>query len=93
MHQILFNVIIKFFWLPFQVVPDGFLQILRWIKDEYDSPEIIVTENGFSDYGGVEDTGRINYLQVMSRHVFPCHQLIDYRCLTYIRPLSIDYKF
>lgn len=49
----------------FKVVPDGFLQTLKWIKEEYDDPEIMVTENGFSDYGGTEDLERINYLQVL----------------------------
>lgn len=40
------------------------MQTLKWIKNEYSNPQIIITENGFSDYGGNEDSDRINYLQV-----------------------------
>lgn len=32
-----------------------------WIKKEYDNPQVIVTENGVSDKGGLMDLGRINY--------------------------------
>lgn len=34
-----------------------------WIKDQYDNPEIIITENGWSDDGELEDVGRIRYLR------------------------------
>lgn len=34
----------------------------RWIKDEYDDPEVFITENGWSDKGELEDTGRTKYL-------------------------------
>lgn len=34
-----------------------------WFKDQYDNPEIIITENGWSDDGELEDTGRIEYLR------------------------------
>lgn len=46
-----------------QVVPAGFRSVLKWIKEEYNDPEIIVTENGFSDLGEIEDAGRVNYYQ------------------------------
>lgn len=36
-----------------------------WITDQYDKPEIIITENGWSDEGELQDTGRINYLNVL----------------------------
>lgn len=47
-----------------QVVPEGFRKVLAKFKSEYDNPEIIVTENGFSDYGEIDDSGRINYFEV-----------------------------
>lgn len=34
----------------------------RWIRDEYDNPEVIITENGWSDRGELDDQGRITYL-------------------------------
>lgn len=34
------------------------------MKDEYDNPEMIITENGFSDKEGLNDEGRINYYQL-----------------------------
>lgn len=35
----------------------------RWIKDEYNNPAVIVTENGWSDDGEMNDDGRIEYLR------------------------------
>lgn len=34
------------------------------MKDTYDDPEIIVTENGYSDYGEIDDEDRVNYYRV-----------------------------
>uniref|UniRef100_A0A336M4Z6 CSON012226 protein n=1 Tax=Culicoides sonorensis TaxID=179676 RepID=A0A336M4Z6_CULSO len=44
-------------------VPDGLRDLLVYIKNEYDNPEIVITENGWSDGGELEDNGRINYLR------------------------------
>lgn len=44
-------------------VPDGLRDLLNWIKTEYNNPEIMITENGWSDNGELEDNGRINYLR------------------------------
>ncbi|XP_059474929.1 lactase/phlorizin hydrolase-like [Neocloeon triangulifer] len=46
-------------WL--RVVPWGFRRILNWIKNEYNNPRLIVTENGFADYGEINDIDRSNY--------------------------------
>lgn len=51
----------RFQAILFQVVPDGFRSLLAWLKDEYNSPEMIITENGFSDTGTTDDEDRINY--------------------------------
>ncbi|CAH1108409.1 unnamed protein product [Psylliodes chrysocephalus] len=48
-------------WLT--VYPEGAQKALRWIKEKYNSPEIIITENGFSDLGGINDDDRIDYLR------------------------------
>nr|AGP76180.1 beta-glucosidase [Rhynchotermes bulbinasus] len=46
-------------WL--RVVPWAFRKQLNWIAKEYVNPPICVTENGFSDYGGLNDTNRVLY--------------------------------
>lgn len=38
--------------------------MLRWADKEYDHPEIMITENGVSDKGGLVDDARIKYFQV-----------------------------
>lgn len=44
-------------------VPEGLRDLLNWIKRKYNSPEIIITENGFSDSGEIEDNDRILYFK------------------------------
>ncbi|CAG9784228.1 unnamed protein product [Diatraea saccharalis] len=46
-------------WL--KSVPWGFYKLLTYIKDFYNDPNILVTENGFSTFGGLEDDERITY--------------------------------
>ena len=49
-------------WL--KVVPWGTRKLLNWIDQTYNHPEIVITENGFSDHGELEDGGRVNYYSV-----------------------------
>lgn len=44
-------------------VPEGIRKSLKWIYEQYDNPEILITENGWSDDGQLNDTDRINYLR------------------------------
>lgn len=47
-------------WL--KVTPFGMRKTLEWIRDRFNDPEIIVTENGFSDASGaLDDLQRIYY--------------------------------
>jgi lactase-phlorizin hydrolase len=48
-------------WL--KVVPWGLRRLLNWITKTYNSPQIYITENGFSDTTevGLNDTGRVSY--------------------------------
>ncbi|XP_073981964.1 myrosinase 1-like [Rhodnius prolixus] len=48
-------------WL--RVVPVGFRGVLNWVKDQYNNPEVFVTENGFSDFNITQDYNRISYYQ------------------------------
>ena len=47
-----------------QVVPWGFRKLLNWIAKEYNNPPVLITENGFSDYGELNDRDRVDYLIV-----------------------------
>ncbi|XP_047121757.1 myrosinase 1-like [Schistocerca piceifrons] len=47
-------------WL--QVVPWGFREILNTLAKEYPGYPIFVTENGYADLGGLNDTDRIHYI-------------------------------
>ncbi|KAM3958618.1 myrosinase 1-like [Aphomia sociella] len=47
-------------WL--KVVPWGFRKALRWVKNTYDNPIILVTENGISLPPGLHDQKRVNYI-------------------------------
>lgn len=45
-------------WL--KVDPTGMRKLLNWLKDRFNNPEIIVTENGFSDNAGnLDDMQRV----------------------------------
>ncbi|CAH1098962.1 unnamed protein product [Psylliodes chrysocephalus] len=51
-------------------VPWGLRKFLSWLKKTYNNPEIVITENGFSDTSGtLEDDNRITYLE---GHVSAC---------------------
>lgn len=59
-------------------VPQGLEDVLVWIKDNYDSPQIFITENGWSDDGEQEDTGRIDYI---TSHLAAVSRAInDHKC-------------
>lgn len=36
-------------------------KLLQFIRNEYDNPPVIVTENGVSDFGGTHDPDRVEY--------------------------------
>ncbi|XP_017775985.1 PREDICTED: myrosinase 1-like [Nicrophorus vespilloides] len=46
-------------WL--RKTPWGLRKMLNWIKQNYNNPDIIITENGYSDEGEMNDLGRIDY--------------------------------
>nr|XP_023016824.1 myrosinase 1-like [Leptinotarsa decemlineata] len=45
------------------ITPKGVRNLLNWVKDKYDDPEIFITGNGFPDEEQKNDTERIEYLQ------------------------------
>ncbi|XP_063897513.1 lactase/phlorizin hydrolase [Helicoverpa armigera] len=45
----------------FYVFPEGFRRQLNWMKQQYGDMEIIITENGISTVGGLDDQERIQY--------------------------------
>lgn len=46
-----------------KVVPEGIRKELVWVKKNYDIP-VFITENGYSDFGEVDDIDRISYFNV-----------------------------
>lgn len=36
----------------------------RWLKKEFDDPEVYITENGWSDNGELNDVDRIEYYRL-----------------------------
>lgn len=47
--------------------PEGFLALLRHVHENYNQPEIIITENGWAEDGStLNDTDRIEYIGVSS---------------------------
>ncbi|XP_018330919.1 myrosinase 1-like [Agrilus planipennis] len=46
-------------WL--KVVPWGLEKLLLFIKEEYDNPDIYITENGYADQGTLNDNTRLTY--------------------------------
>ncbi|XP_062537023.1 myrosinase 1-like [Armigeres subalbatus] len=46
-------------WL--YVVPEGLRGILNWFKQEYNDPPVLITENGYSDDGQLNDDDRVEY--------------------------------
>jgi hypothetical protein len=45
-------------------VPWGFRKLLNWIAKEYNNPPVLITENGFSDHGELNDTDRVDFYVV-----------------------------
>lgn len=44
-------------------VPEGLHDALKWFKKEYNNPKVLITENGWSDDGRMEDEDRIEYFK------------------------------
>lgn len=44
--------------------------IRSWIRKEYNNPLVLITENGWSDYGELVDLNRIDYIKV--KYVYIC---------------------
>lgn len=65
--------------MGWSVVPDGCLEMLRWIDQRYGRPDIVITENGCASEdqltdGCIDDRDRIDYLE---GYISACHQAIE----------------
>lgn len=58
-------------------VPDGLHDALMWFKSQYNNIPVIITENGWSDDGQLDDDGRIEYLK---SHLAAVSRAIDDGC-------------
>jgi hypothetical protein len=74
-----------------QVVPWGLRKELNYIAKQYNNPPLIITENGFSDHGGLQDTDRVHYYTVSTWLISFCG-LSACCCwqLAPITPLQVD---
>ncbi|XP_038219765.1 myrosinase 1-like [Zerene cesonia] len=43
------------------IVPKGIRRALNWVKDTCNNPNIMIFENGFDSYGGLNDLNRVSY--------------------------------
>jgi len=43
--------------------PQGLQDLLVWIKNKYNNPTVMITENGWSDDGQIEDNDRVTYIK------------------------------
>ena len=75
-------------WL--RSVPWGLRKVLNWVKDEYGNPEVIITENGVSDDGELEDTGRSQYHQAHIEQVWKAKMLDGCNVNGYIARSLLD---
>lgn len=67
----------------FQSVPWGFYKLLTQIREEYDNPPVIITENGLSTYSGLEDEDRVrNYREYLSALLDAMDEGSDVRAYT-----------
>lgn len=44
------------------MTPWGFEKVLDKIRIDYDNPDVLITENGYSTRGGLIDNDRIKYI-------------------------------
>lgn len=66
--------------MDWEVYPPGFYRILRWIRERYNNPPVIVTENGAAyddpkEDGTIRDSRRIAYLRSYLREL---HRAIEH---------------
>ncbi|XP_026729102.1 myrosinase 1-like isoform X1 [Trichoplusia ni] len=64
-------------------IPDGIRKALNWVKDEYDNPEVFITENGYGTFGGNNDVERIEYYKEYLNAVLDAIELDGCRVRTY----------
>ena len=60
------------------MVPWGLRKLLNWIKERYDNPLVIITENGFSDKGHIHDKPRMIYITVSAMDTFQKEHCTSY---------------
>lgn len=55
-----------------------------WLRKRYDNPVMIITENGWSDDGQLQDSGRIEYYRV-SEGLILCNEYSVVLCSSQFR--------
>lgn len=66
---------------------------IRWIKEEYNNVDVYITENGFSDDGQFDDTGRIEYLREHLQQIMEAVVTDECNLKGYTGTFSVQYDF
>lgn len=45
------------------MVPQGLQDLLKWVNNKYNNPKTMITENGWSDDGQLNDDDRVDYIK------------------------------
>lgn len=63
----------------------------RWIKQQYNNPDVIITETGWSDEGELNDDGRVEYLRSHLIELLTCINRDECNLKGYIGKLKLDF--
>lgn len=61
----------------FYIVPGGLYDLLLWLRDEFNNPKILITENGYAGGQSLDDNDRISYIQ---NHLTQVSNAIKRKC-------------
>ena len=77
------------FWL--KVTPQGIRKVLNWVRESYDNPPVIITENGVSDnLGNLDDLSRIYYYKHYINNVLKAIRLDNCNVQGYVAWSLLD---
>ncbi|XP_022827446.1 myrosinase 1-like [Spodoptera litura] len=64
-------------------IPNGIRKALNWVKDNYNNPTVLITENGYGTFGGNNDIDRIDYYKAYLDAILDAIELDGCKVATY----------